>query len=228
MVSTQSATDIANAPARLGALLDLITSSVPGVTIVVAKLLPNENNVTNSNIQQFNANLPCVVSQRVAAGAKITLVDMASNWFSTADLGTDQTHPTEFGYLKMAKVFFDGYQCLQGGITPPSAVSGIDDTVGPSLNDPGATTAVNVVCPSLAGVPSAQVDQCSGNSCTTVTAPSGSCLTGNAGLISIQPTGAKCGLYGTMQPATTPDIIAAYTTSSTDPNAPLYLGSVVR
>lgn len=156
---------VSTAHVRLATFIDQIFSSVHGVSIVVSTLLPNANPYIEANARIYNANLPGVVSQRAAKGKKITLVDMHANWFSTADLRADGTHPTDFGYLKMAKVFYNGIAALQGQITPPVNASGVNDSAANAMNDPGAGTALNVVCQTqpkqvLASLPSAQLAQC--------------------------------------------------------------------
>lgn len=155
---------VSAAPARLAELIDHILAVVPGTTVVVATLPPNAKASTEANILTFNENLRGVVSNRTSEGKRVALVDMHSDWFSLADIGPDGTHPTDLGYLKMAKVFYTGIvtAAAAGNISAPAAIKGIDDySAG---NDSSiAGTAMNVVCQSSKGqtMGTAQQQQCS-------------------------------------------------------------------
>lgn len=158
---------VSTAHLRLGQLIDYILDVVPGTMVIVATLLPNARPSTEANILTFNANLEAVVFNRTDEGKKVSLVDMHSGWFSTADLGPDGTHPTELGYLKMAKVFYTGIvaAAATGNISTPQAVKGIDDyNAG---NDSSiAGTAMDVLCQNVKGetMSIAQKQQCSRSS----------------------------------------------------------------
>jgi lysophospholipase L1-like esterase len=92
---------------RMGTLIDQIFSATPSTLVVISKLLPNNKTVIESGIQSFNSLLDGVVSGRTSKGKNVMLVDMHSSDFSIADLGPDGTHPTDAGYRKMAKAWFD-------------------------------------------------------------------------------------------------------------------------
>lgn len=123
--------DIENAGTRLATLIDRLFDAIPGVTIIASTLLPNGNANTQANAVIYNSQIPGVVQARQAAGKKIAYVDFSSSYFSLSDIGSDGTHPTEAGYLKMAEVWYQGIQAVdsQGWLSPPAAVSGVDDTV---------------------------------------------------------------------------------------------------
>lgn len=123
--------DIPNAGSRLASLIDRLFDAIPGVTIITSTLLPNGNSNTQSNINILNSQIPNVVKDRQEAGKQITYVDFSSSYFSLADIGSDGTHPTDAGYLKMAEVWYQGIQAAayQGWITAPTAVPGVSDIV---------------------------------------------------------------------------------------------------
>ncbi|KAK4565367.1 hypothetical protein LTR86_003984 [Recurvomyces mirabilis] len=123
--------DIVNFGTRLGSLIDRLFSAIPGVTIVASTLLPNGNSATQVNIASINSAIPEIVKNRQANKLKITYVDFSSSYFSLSDIGSDGTHPTESGYLKMAEVWYQGIQSVanQGWLTTPTVVSGESDTV---------------------------------------------------------------------------------------------------
>jgi lysophospholipase L1-like esterase len=88
--------DLPDAPARLGALLDKITSDAPNARIVLSTLILTLDPSLNSAVQTFNAALPGVVTSR----SKVTLVDNSN----VLDLSTDYAstlHPNQQGYNKL-------------------------------------------------------------------------------------------------------------------------------
>jgi hypothetical protein len=91
--------DPANAPKRLGTLLDKITSMAPDALLVVAQLTPLPN--FTSAVMTFNQALPALVSARVTAGKHIMLVDMSGTMISS-----DSVHPNEAGYTHMGQVWY--------------------------------------------------------------------------------------------------------------------------
>jgi lysophospholipase L1-like esterase len=109
--------EISTAHLRMGALINQIFEIVPSTSVIVSKLLPNAQASAETNTLTFNANLDLTVANLTAQGRKVRSVDMHSDWFSTADLGSDGTHPTELGYLKMARVFYTGIvEAMKGKI----------------------------------------------------------------------------------------------------------------
>ncbi|MEH6373453.1 FG-GAP-like repeat-containing protein [Streptomyces sp. KLMMK] len=93
------------APRRLGALIDKITSAAPGMTVLVSSLVPSATAETQGRIEQFNAAIPRLVSERRAKGLHVGFVDMGE--VTTQDLD-DDVHPKDSGYVKMAEAFSNG------------------------------------------------------------------------------------------------------------------------
>src|SRR6185437_236993 len=60
--------DVANAPARLSALIDHITATVPTAEVFVAQIIPLANSSQNAQVRTYNAALPAIVSSKVSAG----------------------------------------------------------------------------------------------------------------------------------------------------------------
>jgi lysophospholipase L1-like esterase len=102
--------DLANAPMRLGNLLDSIYAVAPDVTIVLAQINPSQDDTLNGRITTYNAAIPDLVNTRAAAGKHIMLVDMYTAITSVADYKTallyDMLHPNATGYAKMADVWY--------------------------------------------------------------------------------------------------------------------------
>ena len=104
--------------AGLQALLDKLVTMRPVARIVVSTLTPYiGTNYPNreANQQIFNAALPGIVSNRQAAGQRITLCDVRSGVPLTnaaALLGSDGVHPNQSGYDAIAPVWFEAIQRL--------------------------------------------------------------------------------------------------------------------
>ena len=95
--------DLANAPERLGSLIDLLATNAPDALIVVATLVPLS--FGSAGVEAYNAAIPAVVDERVADGKHVVLVDMFEG-FPTSELG-DGVHPNQQGYERMAGVWYE-------------------------------------------------------------------------------------------------------------------------
>jgi lysophospholipase L1-like esterase len=93
----------ADAPKRLGMLLDKLTDADPKMFIVVAQITPAPSYA--AAVKTFNAAIPAVVKERAMAGKHITLVDMENGFPSGAS--ADGIHPTAEGYKWMSGVWYD-------------------------------------------------------------------------------------------------------------------------
>ena len=89
-------------PARLGALLDKIHSLSPASRIVVASIPPVE---WDENFAKgYNAAIPALV----AARPYTTFADLRKMiGFVAGDWTADKLHPSDLGYQKMAKAWFE-------------------------------------------------------------------------------------------------------------------------
>ena len=91
------------APDRLGTLIDHVVTAAPNALVVVSNIIPFPSGA--SAVTTFNNAVPGVVKQRTDAGKHVIFVDQFKG-FSTSDLGSDQVHPNEGGYEKMATVWY--------------------------------------------------------------------------------------------------------------------------
>jgi lysophospholipase L1-like esterase len=102
---------LANAPARLGLLIDRITATSPNALLIVAKIIPSQDEGgMDINIRAYNDGVGQVVQQRIAAGKHLILVDMYAAFsqnqnFRTQWLG-DFLHPNADGYAVMARTWY--------------------------------------------------------------------------------------------------------------------------
>jgi lysophospholipase L1-like esterase len=134
--------DVANAPARLSALIDKIRANDPGVELFVAQITPESDATQEARVQAYNAAIPGIVAQK---GAQTHLVDQHSA-ITTADLA-DGVHPNAGGYDKMGARWYSALLSvpgsLQGGGVPPvgTAVGVQNPQSGRCLDVYGAGTA---------------------------------------------------------------------------------------
>jgi lysophospholipase L1-like esterase len=94
---------VANAPARLGALIDEIHALRPASRILVSTLPPAGPPLFNRRVAKYNAAIRQVVSSRAAAGRPVSLVD-AGGRLTRVDLA-DGVHPNAVGYRKLAQAW---------------------------------------------------------------------------------------------------------------------------
>ncbi|KAI4693397.1 uncharacterized protein J4E88_001768 [Alternaria novae-zelandiae] len=108
----------ADAPRRLGLLLDDVLKAVPNAVVIVAKIIPSKQSGLNANIKTFNNALPAIVAARVSKGSKVSIVDM--NVLSTSSELSDNLHPNVAGYARMGDIWNAGIKAVAGSIPAPA------------------------------------------------------------------------------------------------------------
>jgi len=96
--------DLAHAPARLSALIDKITATVPNANVFVSTITPLADPAQEARGKAFNATIPGIVAAKQAQGRHVHLVDQ--HGVMTAAELTDGIHPTNGGYSKMARRWY--------------------------------------------------------------------------------------------------------------------------
>jgi lysophospholipase L1-like esterase len=133
--------DVANAPARLSALIDKIRANAPTVELFVAQITPESDPTLESRVNTYNAAIPGIVAQK---GPMTHLVDMHSA-ITTGDLA-DGVHPNGAGYDKMGARWFSALQSVPGSLTPAAPPVGVAGALsnpqsGRCMDVSGASTA---------------------------------------------------------------------------------------
>ncbi len=95
-----------NPPSDLGNLLDQLTNAEPDALLVVAQIVPIQQAAGNARAQAYNATMPALVQERVAAGKHIMLVDMFTPLANNPGLFADVLHPNDAGYVAMAQTWY--------------------------------------------------------------------------------------------------------------------------
>ncbi|EUC33439.1 carbohydrate esterase family 3 protein [Bipolaris victoriae FI3] len=104
----------ADAPRRLGLLIDDVLKVVPNAVVIVAKIIPSKRASLTNTIRTFNNALPAIVSARASKGSKVSLVDMSVLNPST-EL-SDDLHPNVAGYNRMGDIWYAGIRAVAGSI----------------------------------------------------------------------------------------------------------------
>jgi len=95
----------AQASARLNQLLNLITTTLPGATVIVAQILPLLRSAQlNAEVIAYNAAIPRIVQADRALGKHVQYVDMY-HAVPPSGMLPDQIHPNDVGYFLMANVW---------------------------------------------------------------------------------------------------------------------------
>lgn len=97
--------DVANAPARLGRLIDDLLNFPPLTLVIVSSLPANADPHAQTRIHAYNAALPGVVQARVNAGRSVIFAD-CGRMVGVPDL-VDGTHPNDAAYERIGRCFYD-------------------------------------------------------------------------------------------------------------------------
>jgi lysophospholipase L1-like esterase len=111
--------DTANMAQRMGVLIDRLFAAIPGVVVIVSTLPPRGDATSDATTVVFNANVTYLVNTYQRAGKLARIVDTHNQWFTTADLNADGLHLTDAGYVKLARVFYDGIMETIATISAP-------------------------------------------------------------------------------------------------------------
>jgi lysophospholipase L1-like esterase len=96
--------DLARAPARLRRLVDLITSTAPEATLIVAQIIPlGRGPRLDADVLNYNRAIPDLVRAEVADGRNVRYIDMYHSISST--LLPDGIHPNDQAYTLMARAW---------------------------------------------------------------------------------------------------------------------------
>ncbi|CZT17408.1 uncharacterized protein RCC_03242 [Ramularia collo-cygni] len=96
---------------RLENLMNAIFCEVPDTALIVAQIQDNHFGTENTaRVQQFNSEIPALVTKKLAQGFKIGMVDQFKAVGNNLD--TQGIHPNQTGYIKMAHAWFEAINAL--------------------------------------------------------------------------------------------------------------------
>jgi hypothetical protein len=125
--------DLANATTRLSNLIDQITNQSPQTQVLVASIAPmvRANNASaNIQVNNFNSQLPGIVSQKKSAGKNVSFVDVNSVLStSTADL-PDGVHPSSAANVRIAQTWYNAIDSVYNG-----RENGFKNVIGTTFDD---------------------------------------------------------------------------------------------
>lgn len=97
-------------PDQLASLIDQITTGAPDALVVVAQITPLAPSFASNGVDQYNAQIPDILQERIDAGQHLLLVDMNSAFrAANADVAAlvgDTIHPNATGYGIMAQTWY--------------------------------------------------------------------------------------------------------------------------
>ncbi|MGP4052083.1 GDSL-type esterase/lipase family protein [Streptomyces sp. 2A115] len=94
---------LAEAPGRLGSLIDQILADVPSAVVLVSEMGPSTNTALQPKLKAFNDNIRQVVAARAQQGKHVRVVEQNLTTADLSDVGT--VHPNDAGYKKMASAW---------------------------------------------------------------------------------------------------------------------------
>ncbi|MGB3653877.1 MAG: GDSL-type esterase/lipase family protein, partial [Rivularia sp. (in: cyanobacteria)] len=127
---TKSDTNPSTADDRLSALLDKITNQSPKTHLLVASIPPIDPSVRkiqSDNAKAYNATIPGIIEDKLAAGKKVTFVDV-NKALTVSDI-FDGVHPSLQGYEKIANSWYDWIKSSQ------DTLININNIIGTAYSD---------------------------------------------------------------------------------------------
>lgn len=118
------ANDPATAADRLQSLIQTCLDGIPDVAIIVSTILPNADSGVDACAVQINAGIKTMVAG--LNNPKVILADMHDGFILTSEL-VDGTHPNDFGYEKMAAVWYAAFSTFVDQISAPQDTGISDD-----------------------------------------------------------------------------------------------------
>ncbi len=119
---------------EISQLIDTLRAANPGVTILLATLIPAANVEYNLRINELNSALPGLATAKNRAGSPVVLVNQNAGFNAASDT-YDGTHPNSLGENKMANVWYNSLVQFLPPVEPsPNMPPGIS-LMTPASND---------------------------------------------------------------------------------------------
>lgn len=115
--------DVAAVSGRFMNLIATCLDGMPDVTIIASTILPNSNDAADACAIQANADIKAKI--RDLNNPRVILADMHDGFILKSEL-VDGTHPNDYGYEKMAAVWYAAFSTITD-IIAPAEDNGIPD-----------------------------------------------------------------------------------------------------
>jgi lysophospholipase L1-like esterase len=102
--------DVDNAGGRMNDLLNYLWTATPDATVILSTLIINLDSGTDARAQHINGQFSDLAGRLADEGRRIVLVDMHGADGPQSNEMSDNTHPNDTGFQKMADIFFRGIQ----------------------------------------------------------------------------------------------------------------------
>jgi acyl-CoA thioesterase-1 len=91
---------------EIGQLIDVLRADNPTVTVLLAKIIPTRDPISNQRISELNQQIDGVAALKSTAESPVIVVDQNSG-FNVGEDTYDGIHPNLAGEEKMAQKWFD-------------------------------------------------------------------------------------------------------------------------
>ena len=143
MIGTNDPTNggftLSQGTSNLSAIVDTVYSKDPGVRLLLAECTPRLDGA-DSWVNQYNADMVGLVTQKQAAGDNIALVDLNSGFPTSTGLSSDGLHPNDTGYAWMASQWASA---ILGSYPAAGSVTAAIPSTSPVTVAQGATFDLN-------------------------------------------------------------------------------------
>lgn len=113
-------------------MIDYLFDTLPSTTVILSTLVPNHDGNVDNCVKTVNQQFKYLVTSYQSQGRRIALADMYS-FLTQDDITSDGTHPNDYGYKKMASVWWDAFKKVAGSIqAPDNSINDADDALPPT------------------------------------------------------------------------------------------------
>lgn len=106
---------------ELGLVIDTLRACVPGITVLLAQVLPAKPDSNNTRNAELNARIPALAASKTQPWSPVVVVDQYTGIDRATDL-KDWLHPSRTGAQKMAARWFAKIDSLRRVSLPPPSV----------------------------------------------------------------------------------------------------------
>ncbi|KAK3389196.1 carbohydrate esterase family 3 protein [Podospora didyma] len=124
--------NVSSAGERMEAMLNSLYAMSPRAVVLLSTLIINRNPTADSLALEINRQFVPLAQKLCASGRRLTLVDMRGDLGPMLGDMSDDTHPNDAGYRKMANIWYTGLLRVSdlGWLQAPEPVAGVPNDGG--------------------------------------------------------------------------------------------------